>query len=110
MSAFSLSGKSGTFTAASTAPTPVQIQPDDANAQGQQYILTNIGNVPAFIGWGSAAAIATLNATVPTATQTRCYCLLPMSQVAITGPITAYFTGITSSGTAIIYVSPGYGE
>lgn len=109
MSAFEVQGKTITFAGAVTAPTAVQC--DSANdVRSPQYVLTNIGLVGVFVGWGQTAAMAALNAVIPTGTSQYGYYLLPGSQVTISGPPNAFFTGATASSTAIVYVTPGYGD
>ncbi len=108
MAPFLINGLTGTFTGATSAPTPVQVSAD-ATSQAQQYVLTNVGSVTVFVAWGSDADHATRRAIIPTSTATRTYPLLAGTQVVVTGPLNAYFTGITSSGTAIVYVTPGIG-
>lgn len=106
---FQLTGDTITFTAATTAPTAVQASSSVSGVATQNYILTNVGAVPAFVGWGQTAVEAQANSIVPTGTPTRCYPLLAGTQVAITAMPNAYFSGDTGSSTAIIYVSPGIG-
>lgn len=110
MNPFQQTGKSVTLTADTTAPTAVQCLADAPNSGSQQYALTNIGSVTVFVGCGPDATSASQNAVVPTSTPARSYPLLPNSQVVISGPVNAYFTGATGSGTAVVYVTPGTGE
>lgn len=109
MSAFEVQGKTVTFTGAASPPTAVQC-PSNNDVQSPNYILTNIGLVGVFVGWGQTAAMAALNAVIPTGTAQYGYYLLPGSQVTISGPPNAFFTGATASSTSIVYVTPGYGE
>lgn len=109
MSAFQVLGKTGTFTAATSAPSAVQVQAGNG-VRGEQFLLTNVGTVTVFVGWGQTAAQAAANAVIPTSTQTCVYVLLPGTQVSITAAPEAFFTGITSASTAVVYVTPGYGE
>jgi hypothetical protein len=109
MSAFEVQGDTVTFTAATTPPTAVQAVADN-NTRAPQYLITNVGSVAAFVGYGQTAAAAAAAAVVPTSTPSRVYPVLPGTQVVISAPPGAYFTGDTSSDTAVIYVTPGYGE
>jgi hypothetical protein len=109
MTPFEVQGNTVTFTGATTPPTAVQCV-SNAGTRAPQYLLTNIGTVTVFVGWGQSAAEAAANAVVPTSTPTYVYPLLGGTQVVISGPPNAYFTGDTASDTAIVYVTPGYGE
>lgn len=110
MSAFEVQGNTVTFTGAATAPTAVQCVSNNGT-RTPQYLLTNIGSVTVFVGWSTVnATVAELNSVVPTSTSTFVYPLLAGSQVAISAPPDAFFSGITASGTAVVYVTPGYGE
>ncbi|HEX8106710.1 MAG TPA: hypothetical protein VF516_03230 [Kofleriaceae bacterium] len=109
MSAFQVQGKTITFTGATVAPTPVQCV-SNSGLRTPQYVLTNLGTVPVWIGWGLSTGEATANAVIPTSTATYGMWLMPGNQSTISGPPDAFFTGITSSSTAVVYVTPGYGE
>ena len=110
MIAFNPTGAVLGFTGANSAPTSVQAL--SANGVGtQQYCLTNtdVAN-DCIVGWGSSDAIAKLQA-VGGAGNANCYYLLARSQVVITGPVGAFFSGITpgSGVTAVIKVQAGHG-
>lgn len=111
MIAFTPTGALLSFTGANSAPTSVQAV--SQNGVGtQQYCLTNtdLAN-DCVIGWsGVSDAAAKANAGASSAT-INCYYLLARSQVVITGPRDAYFSGITpgSGVTAVIKIQAGYG-
>ena len=108
MIAFDSQGPLLNFTAATSAPTSVQAVTLD-NVENQQYMLTNTSNsVDAVIGWGATDALAK-TAAAAGATVQNCTYLLARSQVVITGSTGAFFSGITASSTAIVYVQAGYG-
>jgi hypothetical protein len=110
LSAFQMQGKTVTFTAAVAAPATVQCK-GDGNNQPQTYVISNTGNVGVFITCESTSDLATANAVIPVGgTPIRCF-YLPAggAQITISGPPNAYFTGITASGTAPIYITPGEG-
>lgn len=109
MSAFQVTGKTVTFTAATSAPTTVQA-PTLENERAPQYVLTNIGTADVFVGYAADTGSATANAVIPTGTPTFGFWLLARCQVTLSGPPGAFFTGITASGTSIVYVTPGYGD
>ncbi len=99
-------GNTVTFTAASVAPTPIQAL--STTSSGNQYRIINAGNVVVFLGVGVASADATANAVVVTSTQGSLP-LLPGTDEILSFVPNAYFTGITSSGTAVVYITPGDG-
>lgn len=108
MIAFDPNGPLLSFTAATSAPTSVQAISLDS-VQNQQYVLTNTSSsIDAVIGWGQTDAAAKLAAAAGSNTS-NCYYLLHGSQVVITAATNAYFSGITASSSALVYVQTGYG-
>ena len=103
---FTPSGNTVTFTAATSAPTPVQCV--STTLGGNQYRMLNAGQVTVFLGVGTTSAQATASATVVTASA-NCIPLLAGTDEILTFTPNAYFTGITGSSTAVIYVTPGDG-
>ena len=106
LNAFQKTGNTVTFAAAVTAPTPVQCA--STTLGGNQYRVINTGTVTVFMGYGSTASEATNNAVVVTSSQTA-FPILPNTDEILTFVPNAYFTGITSGGTATIYITPGDG-
>jgi len=104
--AFHPLGNTVVFTAATSAPTPVQATATTLG--GNQYRIINAGSVLVFLGVGTSAANATANAAVVTSTG-GAIALLPGTDEVLTFVPNAYFTGITSSGTASVYVVNGDG-
>lgn len=104
---FTPSGNTVTFTAAGTAPTPVQAV--SSSLGGNQYRILNAGSVTAFLGYGTTASDASNNAVVVTSTQ-KAIPLLAGTDEVITFAPNAYFTGVTGSSTAVIYITPGDGN
>lgn len=104
--AFTPMGNTVTFTAAASAPTPVQAV--STTIGGTQYRIINDGTVTVFMGWGDTAAAATANATIVTTTG-RAFPLLAGTDEILTFNANQYFTAITASGTANVYVTPGDG-
>lgn len=104
---FTPSGNTVTFTAAGTAPTPVQAV--STTLGGNQYRILNAGSVTAFLGIGTTASDATTNAVAVTSSQ-KSIPLLAGTDEVITFPPNAYFTGVTGSSTAVIYITPGDGN
>ena len=95
------------FTAATSAPTPVQALSNTIG--GNQYRILNAGLVTVFLGLGASASAATSNAAVVSTTASSIP-LLPGTDEILTFVPNAYFTGITSSSTALVYITPGDGD
>jgi hypothetical protein len=104
--AFTKTGNTVVFTAATSAPTPVQAL--STTLGGNQYRIINSGLVTVFLGYGTASSDATNNATVVTTTGPA-YPILAGTDEILTFVPNAYFTGITSSSTAAVYITPGDG-
>lgn len=107
MNAFEVQGNTVTFTADATQPTGVQA-PSSNDVRSPQVMLTNAGTVDVFVGWGSTSDAAKANAILPTSTSRFGYYLLSKTQVVISAPPEAFFTGVSASA-AIVYVTPGAG-
>ena len=104
--AFTPLGNTVTFTAATSAPTAVQAA--SRTLGGNQYRILNAGNVTVFLGIGDTGANASSNAVSVTTSQGS-YPLLPGTDEILTFAPNWYFTGITGSGSAVVYVTPGDG-
>ena len=106
LNAFTKTGNTVTFVANTLAPTPVQCL--STTLGGNQYRVINTGTITVFLGYGTTSAEATNNAVVVTSSQTS-FPLLPSTDEILTFVPNAYFTAISSSGTATIYITPGDG-
>jgi len=104
--AFTKTGNTVVFTAATSAPTPVQCS--STTLGGNQYRIINAGSVTVFLGYGILSSDASNNAVVVTSTG-NAFPLLAGTDEILTFVPNAYFTGITSSSTASIYITPGDG-
>jgi hypothetical protein len=104
--AFTKLGNTVAFTANVAAPTPVQAV--STTLGGNQYRIINAGSVTVFLGYGATASDASNNTTVVTTTGASIP-LLPGTDEILTFVPNAYFTGITASGSAQVYISPGDG-
>ena len=106
LNAFQKTGNTVTFTAATSAPTPVQCS--STTLGGNQYRIINTGTITVFMGYGATSSDATNNSGIVTTTGPS-FPILPNTDEILTFVPNAYFTGITSSGIATIYISPGDG-
>jgi hypothetical protein len=102
---FTPMGNTVTFVAAVSPPSAVQAS--STTIGGTQYRVHNSGNVAVYLGFGSTAtAAATMaNTTIVGSTLS----MMPNSVEVFTLNANQYFTGATSSGTAIVNVTPGDG-
>jgi len=105
--AFTPTGNTVTFTANTTAATPVQAV--STTLGGNQYRILNSGTVTVFMGVGGTSAAATANATVVVSTGQAIPLLAGTDEILTFSP-NAYFTGITSSSTAVVFITPGDGQ
>jgi len=94
-SAFRASGPTVTL-AASTTTARVQILPADVTTQHAR--IYNSGTVAAFVACGDVTVVATTAAGMPIAPGT----------VEVIG-CTSHIAGITATGTATLYLTPGSG-
>jgi hypothetical protein len=92
-------GNSISISASTSAPTAIQA-PTNASVQTsnlQQFRLVNSGANTVF---ANAVLITSSQASV---------CLLPGSVEVFSFPMNSYFTGLTSTGTSVVYIVPGQG-
>jgi hypothetical protein len=106
--AFLPNGNTVTFTANVSGSVPTPVQAVSNGLSSNQYRILNAGSVTVFLGSGTSSANATSNAVVVTSTGTSVP-LLPGTDEIMSFAPSAYFTGITASGTAVVYITPGDG-
>ena len=104
--AFTKTGDTVAFIASTAAPTPVQAL--STTLGGNQYRIINSGSVTVFLGYGVASSDAANNAVIVTSTGPA-YPLLAGTDEILSFVPNSYFTGITSNGSAAIYITPGDG-
>ena len=104
---FTVTGNTIVITA--TTPAPAAVQAVSSTLGGNQYRIINSGSITAFLGFGANATIAATGANTPTGTVANCLPLLPGTDEILTFVPNAYFTGITASSTASVYITPGDG-
>jgi hypothetical protein len=111
VNAFTVTGNTVVLTAAVSAPTPVQCS--SVTLGGNQYrIIKSSTTVGAWLSFASTAADATTNCVIPTgggANSTRTLYILPSTDEVITFVPNAYFTALTASSSAVLYIVPGDG-
>lgn len=105
--AFTKTGNTVALVANTSAPTPVQAV--STTLGGNQYrIINTSSSVTVFLGYGTSSSDASNNAVVVSTTSPS-YPLLPGTDEILTFMPNAYFTAITSSGAATLYITPGDG-
>lgn len=108
-SAFMPSGNTVTITAATSAPTPSRV-PSSTLGGNQYRILNSSTTQGAFLTWGQNSATAQANVVIPTGNLTfNMLYILPNTDEIITFVPNAYFTAITSTNSATLYITPGDG-
>jgi len=106
--AFSPTGKTILVAAATTAPTGVAA-PESGTKDGFQFRIHNAGTVTAYLSFGATAQAAQDNAVIPTATS-QFSIPIPANIVEVLSfPVGSYFSAITASGTASVFITPGKG-
>jgi hypothetical protein len=100
--AFQPIGLTVNFTGATNAPTAVQ--PNPSNVVNTNFRFVNVGTGTVFLGTGTTSALAVTAAAVATGIP-----LLGGTAEIMSFPAGTFFTGITGSGTAVVYVTQGQG-
>ena len=106
--AFTPLGNTIAFIANVSGSVPNPVQAVSSTLGGNQYRIINSGTVTVFLGIGNTSSNASNNAIVVTTTGPS-YPLLPGTDEILTFGPNWYFTGITASGTATVYITPGDG-
>jgi hypothetical protein len=106
INAFNPQGNTVTFTANVAAPTAVQAPSNGPQVNG--YRVINSGNVTVFLGVGANTTVSANNATTITTNAASIPLLAGTDEILIFPPA-SYFTGVTASGTAVVYITPGEG-
>lgn len=105
---FSPRGKTVLIAAATTAPSGVQCQ-ETGTAGGYQFRIHNAGTVTAYLAFGATGSEAQANAVIPTGTPQYGIPLSAGIVEVLSFPVNCYFSAITASGTANIFITPGAG-
>lgn len=96
------------FTAATSAPTSVQLVTKTNVLSNDVKVDNTSGTVDAVIGWGEDDTTAKLNASAAS-NVTNCALIQHGTIQVISIPCMSYVSGKTASGTAVIYVQTGIG-
>jgi hypothetical protein len=111
LNAFTVLGNTAKMTAAATPPTPIQVS--STTLGGNQYRIINLSTSTAcFLSYAQTAAAATANCVIPTgdgANAKNCIPILPNTDEILSFVPNGFFTAITASGTADIFITPGDG-
>ena len=104
MSVFNPQGKPLSFTGATSAPTsvvPTSVHGFDCDTF---RIVNESATIACVIGWGATDAIAKANAA---AINESCCVVPPFGVIDVVAQPNSYFSGITPSSTALIFVQAG---
>lgn len=105
---FNPTGKTVLVAGDTTAPAGVRALSIGA-PPAEQYRLQNNGTVTVFVAFGDTANAAQINAVIPTGTSRNSFPLPAGAIEIISGPTDCYWSGITASSTASVFVTPGIG-
>lgn len=109
--AFNPTGPTVKVAGATTAPSGVQV-PSTGGMKAEQYRVYNSGSVTAYIAFGADASSAQSNAVIPTGSGSNAKNSYPLAAGAteVFSALTdCYWSAITSSSTADVFVTPGLG-
>lgn len=107
INAFSPTGLTVSFTAATTAPTSAQaVSSTPTTRPARQYRVTNAGAQLVLLGVGvDDAAAKTAAASIAAGAVP----ILPGAVEILGFPAGSFFSGVTSTSTSVVYVTPGEG-
>lgn len=105
--AFEPTGPTIVIAGATTAPDGVLLAKPGVTSK--QIRIHNSGAVVAWLAHGENAAGAKAAAVIPTSTPTNVTPLLPGSVLVMSAPIGKFWSVITASSTATVYIQPGRG-
>jgi hypothetical protein len=107
VNAFSPTGLTVSFTAAVTAPTSAQaVSSAPSTRPARQYRVVNTGAVTVLLGVGvDDAAAKTAAASIAAGAVP----LVPGAVEILGFPAGSFFSGVTSTSTSVVYVTPGEG-
>lgn len=112
---FNPTGNTVNVDAATTASTGLLVGTATSTrlaGQSGQYLIHNAGSVTAWLAFGTDAATAEAAAVIPTGGGASAKAAIPAppgSLFVITAPPGSFWSGITASSTAEVYITPGKG-
>lgn len=107
VNAFSPTGLTVSFTAASTAPTSAQaVSSAPATRPANRYRVVNAGTQVVLLGVGATDAAAK---TAAASIGAGAVPILPGAVEILGFPAGSYFSGVTATSTSVVYVTPGEG-
>lgn len=107
INAFSPTGLTVSFTAATTAPTSAQaVSSAPTTRPARQYRVVNTGAVTVLLGVGASDAAAK---TAAASIAAGAVPILPGAVEILGFPAGSFFSGVTSTSTSVVYVTPGEG-
>jgi hypothetical protein len=107
--AFAITSNTFKLTAATSAPSPVQVT--SSTLGGNQYrVINSSSSQGCFISYAMDSSTATTNCVIPVVgTPTKVLYLLPNTDEIISFVPNAYFTAITSANTCDLFIVAGDG-
>lgn len=108
--AFYPGGKTIRVDGATTAPSGVQAVFDTSGPC--QFRLHNAGIVTVYVGFATTAALAVTNTVIPTGSGDNAKYAMPLPAGAIeviSAPRDSFWSAITASSTANVFITPGGG-
>lgn len=107
VNAFSPTGLTVSFTAATTAPTSAQaVSSAPATRPANRYRVVNAGTQVVLLGVGATDAAAK---TAAASIGAGAVPVLPGAVEILGFPAGSYFSGVTATSTSVVYVTPGEG-
>jgi len=107
VNAFSPTGLTVSFTAATTAPTSAQaVSSAPTTRPARQYRVMNSGAQMVLLGVGASDAAAK---TAAASIAAGAVPILPGATEILGFPAGSYFSGVTSTSTSVMYITPGEG-
>lgn len=109
---FQPQGKSVGIVASSTPPTGVQAPAFQSTQQPTQYRIKidEAATVEVAVGWGATAALAASNSALPSlGSATQCIVMQLGQTEVLTFPPGTFFSAYVSTGSPLVWVTPGDG-
>lgn len=105
MNYFDPSGPVVSFTASTTAPTSQQAKSNNFVETPIVMMANTSSNVGVTVGWGASDADAK-NQAASTVSANQFF-LAPNMQIVVCGKSDGFYSGVTTTNTAVVFVQPG---